>query len=141
MKFAVEVAVRWSDMDAYGHVNHARTVTLIEDARAELLFIEPGRRGVDAFTGAIVVSRLSVEYLHPVVYRGEPVLVEIWATDVKAASFVLRYALRGRSDARLAATAETLMVPYDISAARPRRLTMGEREFLSLWAADGAVSA
>jgi acyl-CoA thioester hydrolase len=38
VKFAVEVAVRWSDMDSYGHVNHARTVTLLEEARTELFF-------------------------------------------------------------------------------------------------------
>ncbi|MGH3980641.1 MAG: acyl-CoA thioesterase [Pseudonocardiaceae bacterium] len=36
--YATEIAVRWSDMDSFGHVNNACTVTLIEEARTELLF-------------------------------------------------------------------------------------------------------
>jgi hypothetical protein len=28
--YATEIAVRWSDMDAFGHVNNARIVTLLE---------------------------------------------------------------------------------------------------------------
>ena len=138
MKFAVEVSVRWSDMDAYGHVNHARTVTLLEDARTELLFKEMPRRGLDKFTSGIVVSRLHVDYLLPLVYDGEPIEVEIWVTEVKAASFVLRYAVRARNNPRLVATAETHMVPFDVGSSRPRRLTAGEREFLSLWTEDGS---
>lgn len=137
MKFTVEVAVRWSDMDAYGHVNHARTVTLLEDARTALLFREAKRRGLDGFGGAIVVSRLLVDYLWPVVYTGEPALVDVWVTDVRAASFVLRYAMRGGDDPRVLTTAETHMVPYDMTAARPRRLTAAERDFLAHWTAEG----
>jgi acyl-CoA thioester hydrolase len=141
VKFAVEVAVRWSDMDAYGHVNHARMVTLLEDARTELFYNEMPRRGLDRITGGIVVSRLTVDYLQPLVYNGEPIRVELWVGDIRAASFVLRYAVRGRLDPRVLATAETLMVPYDVAASKPRRLTADEREFLTLWTADGTTSA
>ncbi|NDZ95663.1 acyl-CoA thioesterase [Streptomyces sp. SID6673] len=35
--FVAEVGVRWSDMDAFGHINHARMVTLMEEARIEWL--------------------------------------------------------------------------------------------------------
>jgi len=139
VKFAVEVPVRWSDMDAYGHVNHARTVTLLEDARIELLFNEMDRRGIDRFSGGIVVSSLAVEYLMPVVYDGRPVRVEIWVSHVRAASFELRYALHGRPGDRLLATAETLMVPYDLAAGRLRRLTERERDYLLLWTVDGSA--
>lgn len=141
MKFAVEVAVRWSDMDAYGHVNHARTVTLLEEARTELFYNEMPRRGLDRITDGIVVSRLSVDYLQPVVFNGEPIRVELWVTDVRAASFVLRYAVRGRLDPRVLATAETTMVPYDVRAERPRRLSAAEREFLAMWTPDGSAGA
>jgi len=139
LKFAVEVAVRWSDMDAYGHVNHARTVTLLEEARTELFFNEMPRRGMGSIDGGIVVSRLTVEYLSPLVY-GEPVRVEAWVTEVRAASFVLRYALRGRGDQQVLARAETTMVPYDLARSRPRRLSAAERDFLALWTADGVAS-
>jgi acyl-CoA thioester hydrolase len=141
VKFAVEVAVRWSDMDAYGHVNHARMVTLLEDARTELFYNEMPRRGLDRITGGIVVSRLTVDYLQPLVYDGEPIRVELWAGEIRAASFVLRYAVRGRQDPRVLAKAETLMVPYDVAASRPRRLTADEREFLTLFVVDGLAGA
>lgn len=141
MKFAVEVAIRWSDMDAYGHVNHARTVTLLEDARIELFHNEMPRRGLNRMTGGIVVSRLTVDYLQPLVYNGEPIRIELWVAEIRAAAFVLRYAVRGRLDPRVLATAETLLVPYDVAAARPRRLTEHEREFLTLWTANGSAGA
>ena len=143
MKFAVEVAVRWSDMDAYGHVNHARVATLLEDARIELFHNEMPRRGLDRFTG-VVVARLAVDYLQPLVFDGEPIRVELWVVEIKAAAFVLRYAVRGRLDPRVLARAETLMAPYDVATSKPRRLTADERAFLTLWTvldADGAAGA
>ena len=141
MKFAVEVSLRWSDMDAYGHVNHARTVTLLEEARTELFFNEMPRRGMGRVDGGIVVSKLSVEYLSPLVYEGAPVRVEAWVSEVRAASFVLRYAVRGRIDPRVMATAKTTMVPYDLVRGRPRRLTAAEREFLALWTDDALAAS
>lgn len=141
VKFAVEVPLRWSDMDAYGHVNHARTVTLLEEARTELFFNEMPRRGLPRITDGIVVSKLAVDYRAPIVFDGEPVRVEIWVTEVRAAWFVLRYAIRGRLDPRVLATAETTMVPYDVAATRPRRITQDERDFLTLWTTEGAASA
>ena len=33
MRLAVPVTVRWSDLDAYGHVNNASLLTLLEEAR------------------------------------------------------------------------------------------------------------
>jgi acyl-CoA thioester hydrolase len=90
--------------------------------------------------GGIVVARLCVEYLAPVHYDGGPVRVETWVTEVKAASFVLCYAVRGRVDPRVMARAQTTMVPYDIGRGRPRRLTPAERDFLALWT-DGKQAA
>ncbi|KAF0964967.1 hypothetical protein MLGJGCBP_01839 [Rhodococcus sp. T7] len=36
--FHAEVEVRWSDMDVFQHINHARMVTLLEEARIPWLF-------------------------------------------------------------------------------------------------------
>src|SRR5699024_3847970 len=32
-KISLSIPVRWSDLDAYGHVNNARMLTLLEEAR------------------------------------------------------------------------------------------------------------
>ncbi|MDT7655409.1 MAG: acyl-CoA thioester hydrolase, partial [Pseudonocardiales bacterium] len=61
-----------------------------------------------------------------------------WTDQVRAASFLIHYELRtgpAESDP-VAATARTQMVPYDLGAGRPRRLTDAERLFLARWA-DG----
>ncbi|MET0316450.1 MAG: thioesterase family protein, partial [Rhodococcus fascians] len=44
------ITVRWSDMDAFAHINHARMVTLLEEARIEWLLSTgdaPGERPED----------------------------------------------------------------------------------------------
>lgn len=137
--FVTGVRPRWSDMDAFGHVNHANTVTLLEEARIDLLFTEATRHGVPAMKDGVVVARLVVDYLAPLLYTGDDVVVEMSVRELKSASFTLDYALRsGRQEGSPVVTrAETLMVPYDVAAGRPRRLLEAERDFLAGWRAGG----
>ena len=130
-EFVAEVPLRWSDMDAFGHVNHARTVTLLEEARVGMLFAEAGRRGLLGMAEGMVVARVAVDYHAPVDHREGPLQVRMTVRDLRAASFAIDYEASARG-ARVA-TAETLMVPYDLGAGRPRRLTPAEREFLAEW--------
>jgi acyl-CoA thioester hydrolase len=120
-------------MDVFGHVNHANTVTLLEEARVDLLFGEGGRHGAASMARGMVVARLVVDYHSPLIVDGSSVRVEIAVRELRAASFTLDYTIhsgRRESDA-VVATAETLLVPYDTAAARPRRLTDAERDFLA----------
>lgn len=128
--FLAEVALRWSDMDAFGHVNHARTITLLEEARAELLFNEAERQGLPGMAEGTVVARVVIDYHSPLLYESKSLQVRMAVRDVKSASFVLDYTAFAQETV---CTAETLMVPYDLRAGRPRRLTEQEREFLSEW--------
>lgn len=129
--YSTQVAVRWSDMDAFGHVNHARTVTLLEDARVELLFNRAAEHGVTELNSGIVVAKLAVQYRQPLVYCGTPVTVRLWLGELRAASFYLEYSVHnGRSGAAVA-TAQTQLVPYDRDRGRPRRLSDVERKYLS----------
>ncbi|HEX4702651.1 MAG TPA: thioesterase family protein [Pseudonocardiaceae bacterium] len=131
--FVAEVRPRWSDMDSFGHVNHASTVTLLEEARVDLLFGEGARHGATSMANGMVVARLVVDYHTPLVADGACIRVEIAVRELRAASFTLDYKVhsgRRESDA-VVATAETLLVPYDRAAARPRRLTDVERDFLA----------
>lgn len=118
--------MRWSDMDVFGHVNNARTVTLLEEARTELLFREGGPK----VTGGVVVARLSVHYRAPLVYSRTPVALRLWVSDLRAASFDLDYEVRDGRSTAVVATARTQLVPYDLDAGRPRRITPAERAFL-----------
>ncbi|TCP48541.1 acyl-CoA thioester hydrolase [Tamaricihabitans halophyticus] len=137
--YLAEVRPRWSDMDAFGHVNHANLVTLLEDARIELLFTAAKRAGITGMARGSVVARVVVDYHTPLVFDGSAVRVEMAVREARAASFLIDYTVRaGLSEVEpIVATAETLIVPYDLVAARPRRLTSTEQAFLRSW--DGQV--
>ena len=134
--FITDVAVRWSDMDVYGHVNNARVVTLLEEARTELLFGEGARRGAQALANGVVVVELMVRYRQPLVYSASPVRVQLWVSDLRAASFVVDYTIAGTDG--YAITARTQLAAYDTAAQRPRRLMPAEREFLAAFRDDGS---
>ena len=126
-RFTYEVAVRWSDMDAYGHVNNARFLTIYEEARVALFFQGAREHGLGSFEEGIVIARHEIDYLRPVDY-GDPVRVEMWISEQRAASFTVAYELF--DDGELASRAKSVCVPYNLANGHPRRLTPEEREFL-----------
>jgi len=133
--FSTDVAVRWSDMDIYGHVNNARVVTLLEEARIELLYGEGARCGAESLADGVVVAELVVRYRQPLVYSATPVRVRLWVSELRAASFALDYTVTSADGD--AVIARTQLAPYDTEAQRPRRLMPGEREFLASFREDG----
>lgn len=140
-RFVTHVPLRWTDQDAYRHVNHARIVTLLEEARVELAFTAAGSEGLAGFSTGLLVAGLEVSYRRQIAYRPEPLLVTMDVRDVRAASFTLHYEMHDGPDESdpVAVRAVTRMALYDLQADRVRRLTADEREFLGRWAdvADG----
>jgi len=138
--FIADVRPRWSDMDAFGHVNHANTVTLLEEARVDLLFNEAARQGAGGMTRGVVVARLVVDYHAPLVADGKTVRVAMTVREMRTAAFTLGYEVHSgpSADDPVAATAETLLVPYNTDSGRPRRLTEEERDFLAAYRSNGA---
>ncbi|WP_020661149.1 acyl-CoA thioesterase [Amycolatopsis benzoatilytica] len=139
MTFVSHVQPRWSDMDIYGHVNHANVVTLLEEARVPVLFGEAERAGLAELPKGVVVVKLGVHYRAPIVAApGLTVRVEIELTELKASTVTLGYVVRtgpDESDA-VAVTAETVLAPYDTGKLRPRRFADAESEFLKRVFAD-----
>jgi acyl-CoA thioester hydrolase len=140
-RFEVRIPLRWADLDVYRHVNHARTVTLLEEARVEMVFRRGARNGAGAWSDGLLVADLRVDYKHQIPYQGQSVLVSIGSSEVRAASFLLDYRLHTGPDDTdpVAVTARTKMVPYNLEAGHARRLTEPERAFLDQWTngADG----
>ena len=146
MTYDVDVPLRWSDQDPYRHVNHAKVVTLLEDARAVLLFDAAVRAGVAAFEAGLLVATVQVAYRRPIPWHPRGVRARMWCQELRAASFTVGYELllpteQGDGDggwdhARPAVVADTQLVPYDLDAGRPRRLTAEERSFLGRYTAS-----
>jgi len=122
-------------MDVYGHVNNARFLTLYEEARVALMFVGAREAGLTSFEEGIVISRHEVDYLRPVDY-GDSVRIEMWVEEIRPSRFVIAYELY--SGDAVASRARSVCVPFDLTAARPRRLSTAERAFLEPWTAAPA---
>ncbi|MEV0265128.1 thioesterase family protein [Streptomyces sp. NPDC050617] len=120
--------LRWSDMDAFGHVNNAVFVRYLEEARIDFMWrLAPGE-GSASFSGGSVVARHEINYLRPLVHRHAPVTVETWVTKITAASMTVAYEVKDEDEVYVRAS--TVVVPYDLEAGRPRRITAEEKAFL-----------
>ncbi|MEU1803497.1 thioesterase family protein [Streptomyces sp. NPDC019937] len=121
--------LRWSDMDAFGHVNNVVFLRYLEEARVDFMWrLAPGN-GSDAFTGGVVVARHEIDYLKPLVHRHAPVTIETWATEIRASYITLRYEIKDEETVYVRAA--TRIVPFDLAAGRPRRVTSEEESFLT----------
>ena len=134
--FVAQVPLRWTDQDSYRHLNHARAVTLLEEARIALCFDRAAADGVGTFASGLLVVGLGVEYVRQVPYRSHTLRVAMTVEQVRAATFVIRYALHDGpgEDAPVAITAHTRMATFDLAAQRPRRLEAAEKAWLGEWA-------
>lgn len=139
----VPVQIRWNDLDAYGHVNNAAMLTLLEESRISV-FWGGGDLRVDgvndaaapitdltAATTITLVARQEVEYLAPIPYLREPLDVQLWIGRLGGASLDVCYEVCspvGAEPPIVFAKAATTIVLVDAASGRPRRITDRERE-------------
>jgi len=133
----IDVPLRWSDLDAYGHVNNATFLTLLEEARITALNTWFGDH--EMLRTGILVVRHEIEYTAQLSYESGPVVVELWISDITASTFDVAYVVRDRSGSgRRYAVADTTLVAFDTTAQRPRRLTVQERTALTPYLGERA---
>ncbi|MEZ5190057.1 MAG: thioesterase family protein [Schumannella sp.] len=144
MRLHVEIPLRWSDFDAYAHVNNAEMLRLLEEARIQAFWRpdEPGQGGhetavLDARPGAEVISiiaRQEIEYLAPIPYMRQTLDIELWIGRIGGASLEVCYELYspvGVSPRALFTRAATTIVMVTAADGRPRRIDEALR---GLWA-------
>ena len=125
-------------MDLLGHVNNVTYVDYLQEARIDMLWTHsPDSRAVDLAEGVVVV-RHEVEYQRPLTFRHEPVIIESWVTEIKAATFTMAYEIFDETpEGRVVyLRAKTVLTPYVFAEERPRRINQGEREALKQFVAD-----
>ena len=123
--------LRWGDMDALGHVNNGRYVDYLQDARVDFLFRTAKELGADTLDTGLLVARHEVHYRAPLHFRPEPVRIELWISEIRAASFTVDYEiLDAEPERRTYVEAKTKLVPFDFAANRLRRITSEEKTAL-----------
>jgi acyl-CoA thioester hydrolase len=126
--------VRWSDVDSYGHVNNVQQLKLLEEARVALFFDAATQAGITTFDGDLVVVRHEIDYKRPLLYRSEPLTVELWVTELKASAVTIAYVIR--DDGQVYSQAASVLATYDAETERPRRLSQAERDWLTRYTAE-----
>jgi acyl-CoA thioester hydrolase len=126
-------------MDSLGHVNNVVYVDYLQEARVDMLSIHASQTGARRLGEGVVVVRHEVEFLHPLVFRPQPVRIETWVEKVGAASFTLRYEIVDNDI--VCCTASTVLAPFVFAEERPRRLTQQERATLEAFRDDGDEAA
>ncbi|MFF0135688.1 acyl-CoA thioesterase [Streptomyces sp. NPDC005227] len=129
MRHIYRCPLRWADMDAYGHVNNVVFLRYLEEARIDFLF-----RPEKDFKQGSVVARHEIDYKRQLVHRHAPVGIELWVTQIRAASFTITYEVKDPDQVYV--TASTVIVPFDFEQQRPRRITADERDFLESYRDD-----
>jgi acyl-CoA thioester hydrolase len=116
------VQLRWSDPDSLGHVNHARALSLVEDARFAMSEGPPAR--------GMILARLEVDYLHQLHYRsGERLRVSSWVTRLGSKSLTVRQELV--QDDQVVLRVDCVLVTFDFATGASRPLDETEREHWS----------
>lgn len=127
-RFECLMPLRWSDQDLNGHINNARIVTLMEEARILWLNQRAAAEGLESFRCPKVVAALTVEYLRPVNY-GDELLLLLDISRIGSGSFTVRYSAIQQSSPVFRGS--TVLVPLEREANRPRKLTAAETAYLS----------
>ncbi len=133
-RFHTKVEVRWSDMDVFQHINHARMVTLLEEARIPWLFGD--EKPTDGLRTGCVLVDLHVQYKGQLRHEDTPLDVAMWIEQLRAVDFTIGYEVRASGtapDSRASVIATTQMAAFDIDTQRLRRITPAERDYLALW--------
>ncbi|MFS8402238.1 acyl-CoA thioesterase [Xanthomonas campestris pv. campestris] len=91
----VPISVRWRDMDSMGHVNNAKYISYLEEARVRWML---GVEGV-AMTDRIapVVAATNVNYKRPLVWPND-ILVELFVERLGSSSVTIGHRILDQKD-------------------------------------------
>lgn len=106
------VSIRYCDQDPVGHINNAAMAAFLEQARVNLVYPLLKRFGGPHFE--LVIARLVIDYLNELHFPGN-VEVGTRIARLGAKSFTLHHALFMAGEDICAATAECIMVFFDVT--------------------------
>ena len=118
MMYTGKQFVRWDDIDAFGHVNNAKYLTYIQEARFLWSPIIE-----------MVVARAEVDFIEPIYEGGRFYDVNLWVEAIGNSSFTMGYEVVGDNGV-VHAKVKTVQVAVSMETKKSRPLTDAEREFL-----------
>jgi acyl-CoA thioester hydrolase len=117
------IEIRWSDVDAYMHVNNAVYATYLEECRDE--WVDRVLAGVSN-AWDYVLARVAIDFRQELRLEDEEVVVSCALARIGNSSVTLRESIRTRAG-DLSAESEAVLVARDREAGTSRPLTEDER--------------
>lgn len=144
-RIRVELQQRWADLDAYRHVNNVTYARYFEEARIRV-FSDGGSTEKTGLEGLfkddtdegmkMVVGSQTIDFIRPLAYHQEPVIVELWIGRLGGSSFDLNAELIVGEDRLVYARCSTTAVLVDGVTMRPMRLPAEAREAAARWVGE-----
>lgn len=119
--FYYPVAVRYGDLDAQQHVNNAKYLTYLEQARLEYLQHLGLWDGKDFANLGMIVAEVQISYQAPI-HFGQAVQVGVRVSRLGNKSMLWEYRIENADDGSLFATATSVQVTFDYQAGRSIRV-------------------
>jgi|JI9StandDraft_2_1071091.scaffolds.fasta_scaffold266706_2 acyl-CoA thioester hydrolase len=116
LSFKCPVYIRWSDLDALGHVNNAIFLTYFEESRLQYFT----KMGWDWQHDGLIVARNEINYRRPLLGDDAPIM-SLACTRLGTSSFDIAYKLHTK-DGNLVADGLTTLVCYDYATKTPKAI-------------------
>jgi len=111
-KFHYPIEVRFGDLDAFWHVNNARYLVYLEQARSRYMQEMGLVDGKSLWNLPLIVGDIHIRYRNPI-ELGDKVIVSMGVTRISGKTVTIEYEIAGEDSAPLYATAESIMVSFD----------------------------
>ena len=117
--FRMAIPLRWSDLDAFNHVNNSNFMTYLEEARIRW-FDSLGEEWVTETTAPLLAA-VQMNYRVPIPYPSS-VVVELFADRVGNTSVTIGHRIANEDGTVLHADGHVVMVWIDRATGRPTPL-------------------
>ncbi|MDR2105233.1 MAG: acyl-CoA thioesterase [Deferribacteraceae bacterium] len=126
MQITIEIQVRFSDLDCYGHVNNAVYLSYLETARVHIirdLFLEDMKRNIQ-----YLLVRADLKYILPITLA-DRVFVHCWFSEIGKVRFKASYSLHN-GEGKIFAEGYTEHALFNANTKRPIRIPKEWQKFV-----------
>ncbi len=129
-RFFHPIEVRYGDLDPQGHVNNAKYLTYLEQARiAYIDHLKLWDRS-SFLTIGIILAEIKVTFLKPILF-GQQVMVGVQVSRLGNKSFTMDYMIQEHQSETTFATGTSILVAYDYRTQETIPIPSRWREVLS----------
>lgn len=122
--FSMPVAMRWSDLDEFGHVNNATYLTYLEEARVAYF-----ANGIpwDWRRERFLLARVEIDFRRELKFIDKPQMY-IRCAELGRSSFVFEYVLIDEQNQQVYSTARSVQVMVDMDSGKSQALSTDIRQ-------------